>query len=189
MSKKGKEGSGRWGESSGKPGERRGEDVEKSLDRWVEKVVYINRCAKVVQGGRRFSFSALVVSGNQRGSVGVGTGKAKEVSEAIRKATEASRKRIWSVSLYGDTIPHGVLGRSDGGKVILRPACPGTGVVAGGALRPVLEVVGVKDVLSKSLGSDNPSAMVRATIHALLQLRTREQIWALRRGAGHPTVA
>ncbi len=152
-----------------------------STEGWIEKVVHINRCAKVVKGGRRFSFAVLVVSGNQQGSIGIGIGKAKEVSDAIRKATEASRKRTFKVSLRENTIPHLVVGQSDGGKVVLRPACPGTGVVAGGAVRPVLEVVGVKDVLSKSLGSNNSLSMVRATLDALLKLRTKEQIYALRR--------
>ena len=152
-----------------------------STEGWIEKVVHINRCSKVVKGGRRFSFSVLVVSGNQNGSIGVGVGKAKEVSDAIRKGTEASRKRTFTVALRDNTIPHHIVGQSDGGRVILRPACPGTGVVAGGAVRPVLEVVGIKDILSKSLGSNNPLAMVRATIDALLKLRTKEQIYALRR--------
>lgn len=146
-----------------------------------EKVVHINRCAKVVKGGRRFSFSALVVAGDQKGSIGVGFGKAKEVPEAIRKGTDRAQKSKVHVSLKGNTIPHEVIGVADGGRVLLRPASPGTGIIAGGGVRAVLETVGVKDVLSKSLGSNNPAAMVAATIDALKQLRTAEEIQRLRR--------
>lgn len=150
-------------------------------DTLTEKLVHINRCAKVVKGGRRFSFSALVVSGNREGKIGVGFGKSKEVADAIRKATEASKKDMFDVVIKNNTIPHEVFGKADGGKVMLKPACPGTGVVAGGAVRPVLEALGIKDVLSKSLGSNNPLAMVRATVSALKQLRSREQILQLRK--------
>ena len=117
----------------------------------IEKVVHINRCAKVVKGGRRFSFSALVVVGDQKGGVGVGYGKAKEVPECIRKGTEDAKKNIIDIKLRGDTIPHQVLGESDGGKVLLRPASTGTGVIAGGGVRAVLEAVGIHNVLSLSL--------------------------------------
>lgn len=143
---------------------------------YVEKVVHINRCAKVVKGGRRFSFAALVVAGNQNGEVGVGYGKAKEVPEAIRKGTEQAKKNLVKIKLRGDTIPHHVMGEADGGKVILRPATDGTGVIAGGGCRAVLESVGIKNVLSKSLGSNNHLAMVKATMDALLQLRSNEEV-------------
>jgi len=149
---------------------------------FVDKVVHINRCAKVVKGGRRFSFSALVVTGNQKGEVGVGYGKAKEVPEAIRKGTEQARKHLITIKLRGDTIPHHVLGQADGGKVLLRPASDGTGVIAGGGVRAVLESVGVKNILSKSLGSNNHLAMVNATIDALKQLRSNEEIKNIRFG-------
>ncbi len=143
-------------------------------------MVHINRCAKVVAGGRRFSFSALVVVGDQNGNVGVGYGKAKEVPECIRKGTEKARKNMEPISVRNNTIPHKVIGVHDGGRILLRPAVPGTGVVAGGGVRAVLEAAGIKDVLSKSMRSNNPSAMVFATLDALKQLRTREQIRALR---------
>ena len=149
---------------------------------FTEKVVHINRCAKVVKGGRRFSFSALVVVGNQKGEVGVGYGKAKEVPECIRKGTEQAHRNIIKINLRGETIPHHVLGESDGGKVLLRPATDGTGVIAGGGVRAVLEAVGVNNVLSKSLGSNNHLAMVNATMDALRQLRSNEEIKNLRFG-------
>lgn len=150
---------------------------------YVEKVVHINRCAKVVKGGRRFSFAALVVTGNQNGEVGVGYGKAKEVPEAIRKGSEQARKNLVTIKLRGDTIPHHVLGEADGGKVILRPASDGTGVIAGGGCRAVLESVGIKNVLSKSLGSNNHLAMVNATMAALKQLRSNDEIKNVRFGS------
>jgi len=147
---------------------------------YLDKVVHINRCAKVVKGGRRFSFAALVVSGDGKGNVGIGYGKAKEVPDAIRKGTERAHKALRPVCLRNNTIPHEVLGMHDGGEVLLRPAAPGTGVIAGGGVRAVLEVAGVKDVLSKSLGSNNPGALVKATLDGLLKLRTLEQIRATR---------
>lgn len=146
----------------------------------VDKVVHINRCAKVVKGGRRFSFSSTVVSGDLNGRVGVGMGKAKEVPEAIRKGTEKAHKNMVSISLRDDTIPHEVIGESGGGKVVLRPAGPGTGVIAGGGVRAVLEAVGIKNILSKSLGSNNHRAMINATMDGLKKLRSKEQISALR---------
>lgn len=149
---------------------------------FVEKVVHINRCAKVVKGGRRFSFAALVVVGDQKGQVGVGYGKAKEVPECIRKGTEQAKKNLVEINLRGDTIPHHVLGEADGGKVLLRPASDGTGVIAGGGCRAVLESVGIKNILSKSLGSNNHLAMVNATMDALQQLRSNEQIQNIRFG-------
>jgi len=155
---------------------------------FFEKVVFINRCAKVVKGGRRFSFAALVVVGDQNGRVGFGYGKAKMVPEAIRKGTDQARKTMKPVSLSGDTIPHRVLGKADGGKVLLLPARPGTGVIAGGGVRAVLEAAGVKNILSKSLGSSNHLAVVTATMDGLEQLRTAERISAIRgeEVKGHP---
>ena len=157
-------------------------DEPEEAPEFVEKVVHINRCAKVVKGGRRFSFAALVVVGNQKGEVGVGYGKAKEVPECIRKGTEQAKKNLVSIKLRGDTIPHHVLGEADGGKVLLRPASDGTGVIAGGGCRAVLESVGIKNILSKSLGSNNHLAMVNATMAALKQLRSNEEIKNIRFG-------
>lgn len=145
-----------------------------------EKVVHINRCAKVVKGGRRFSFAALVVVGDQKGSVGFGYGKAQMVPDAIRKGTDQAKKSMALVSISGDTIPHSILGTYDGGKVFLRPARPGTGIIAGGGVRAVLEAAGVKNILSKSLGSNNQLAVVMATLNGLSQLRTAGQISNIR---------
>ena len=153
---------------------------EVAAPEFIEKVVHINRCAKVVKGGRRFSFSALVVIGDGNGKIGLGCGKAKEVPDAIKKATERAKKSMKLVSLKDNTIPHDVIGESDGGVVMLKPASQGTGVIAGGGVRAVLEAAGVKDVLSKSLGSNNNMAMVNATFAALTKLRTAETISALR---------
>ena len=147
----------------------------------IEKVVFINRCAKVVKGGRRFSFSALAVVGNQKGSIGIGYGKANEVPEAIKKGTANAHKHMVQVKLKGDTIPHDVFGEYDGGKVLLRPASPGTGLIAGGGVRAVLEAAGIKNVLTKSMGSNNHIAVVNATLNALQQLRLAEDITAIRK--------
>lgn len=147
---------------------------------FTDKVVFINRCAKVVKGGRRFSFSALVVSGDQKGRVGVGYGKANQVPDAIRKGTEQAHKNMVSIKLDGDSIPHQVMGEHDGGQVLLRPASAGTGIIAGGGVRAVLTAVGIKNVLSKSLGSNNHGAVVNATLDGLKQLRSAEQIKKLR---------
>ncbi|MED5281096.1 MAG: 30S ribosomal protein S5 [Verrucomicrobiota bacterium] len=145
-----------------------------------EKVVHINRCAKVVKGGRRFSFAALVVVGDQKGNVGFGYGKAQMVPDAIRKGTDQSKKAMQPVSISGDTIPHPILGTYDGGKVLLRPARQGTGIIAGGGVRAVLEAAGVKNILSKSLGSNNQLSVVTATMNGLTQLRTAQEISEIR---------
>ena len=146
----------------------------------IEKVVAINRVAKVVKGGRRFSFSAVVVVGNRNGLVGFGFGKANEVAEAIRKSSEIARRSLRPVQMKGNTIPHEVTGVCDGGHVFLRPACPGTGVIAGGGARAVLELSGVHDVLAKSLGSSNKLNVVKATLNALGKLRSKEEVRAIR---------
>ncbi|MFT3869318.1 MAG: 30S ribosomal protein S5 [Nibricoccus sp.] len=149
----------------------------------VEKVVFINRCAKVVKGGRRFSFSALAVVGDRKGNIGIGYGKANEVPDAIKKSTEHAKKHLVNVKLKGDTIPHDVLGEYDGGRVLLKPASPGTGLIAGGGVRAVLEAAGVKNVLTKSMGSNNHIAVVHATLNGLRQLRLAEQIKATRQAS------
>ena len=146
----------------------------------MEKVVFINRSAKVVKGGRRFSFSALVVVGDKKGRVGWGLGKAAEVAEAIRKGGEVARNSLVSVSLQGVTLPHEIYYEFGGAKIMLRPASPGTGIIAGKTVRSVLESAGLKDVLSKSLGSSNAANVVKATLGALQQLRLREDIYKSR---------
>src|SRR6476469_9161244 len=155
-------------------------DQQKEQSDLTEKVVFINRCAKVVKGGRRFSFSALIVTGDKQGKVGCGFGKANEVSEAIRKASESAKKSMVKISVRDNTIPHEVIGEHGGGRVLLRPASPGTGVIAGGGVRAVVEAAGIRDVLAKSLGSNNHANVVKATLAALAQLRLRESIYAIR---------
>jgi small subunit ribosomal protein S5 len=174
----------RQGGRGGRRG-RPGEATEMSFDgdkgeELAEKVVFINRSAKVVKGGRRFNFSALVVVGDKKGRVGYALGKAGEVADAIRRGGELARNQMVPVSLKGVTIPHEVFSEYDGARILLRPASPGTGIIAGKTVRAVLESAGVKDILSKSLGSKNAANVVKATLKALLSLRLREEIYKSR---------
>ena len=153
------------------------QEQEDALD---EHTVFINRCAKTVKGGRRMSFSAVIVVGDKEGSVGVGFGKANEVADAIRKGGEAARKAMRKVVMKGSSIPHDVEGVCDGGRVILKPAPTGTGLIVGGGMRPVLEAAGIRDAVGKSLGSKNRLNVVKATMNALMKLRSAEEIAAIR---------
>ncbi len=156
------------------------EDKKQETPEFEEDVVFVNRCAKVVKGGRRFSFSAVIVVGDRNGRVGLGFGKANEVSEAIRKGTDAAKRDVVRVTMKDKTIPHTVTGQCDGGRVLLMPASEGTGVIAGGGMRAVLEMAGYQDILAKSQGSKNRLNVVKATFDALAQLRTADEIRAER---------
>ena len=154
--------------------------MDKNDKELKDKLVYLNRVAKVVKGGKRFSFNAIVVVGDGRGQIGTGLGKANEVPEAIRKAVENAKKSLIKVPIINDTIPYGVIGRYGAGKVILKPASAGTGIIAGGGVRAVIESAGIHNVLTKSLGSNNPHNVVKATIDGLSQLRSPESFAELR---------
>ncbi len=161
------------------PRNKRQEDFGTEFE---EKVLYINRCSKVVKGGRKFSFSALILVGDGQGHVGYGFAKANEVSDAIRKGSEAARKNIYTIEMEGSTIPHEVNVEWDGAAILLKPAPAGTGIVAGSKVRSVLELGGVKDVIAKNLGSNNPLNQVKAAFKALLQLKNRERCMTERKG-------
>ncbi len=174
------QGGGRGPRGPRREGGRRNEAPVEEGPQLMEKVVYVNRCAKVVKGGRRFSFSALMVVGDQKGKVGFGFGKANEVSDAIRKATEAAKKGMKKVVVVDGTIPHEIYSEFGGGKIILKPAAPGTGLIAGNTVRAVLEAAGVHNVIAKSLGSANHANVVKATMKAMLTMRTADQVLSAR---------
>lgn len=176
---RGSRGPRREGNRPGRSPRRDGRRAEAAVEdgpQLMEKVVYVNRCAKVVKGGRRFSFSALIVVGDQKGKVGYGFGKANEVSDAIRKGTDAAKRAMKNVVVVNDTIPHEIYTEFGGAKIVLKPAAAGTGLVAGNKVRAVLEAAGVNNVIAKSLGSSNAANVVKATMQAMLSMRTADQI-------------
>jgi small subunit ribosomal protein S5 len=162
--------------------------LERNTDELVEKVVGINRCAKVVKGGRRFSFSALVVVGDESGHVGYGYGKANQVADAIRKGVEQGKKSLVNVPLQGNTVPHRIIGVYGAAKVLLKPASPGTGIIAGGGARAVLELSGIKDIVAKSLGSSNPLNVVKATVNGLIRMKQPKDTDKLDRGRSYDAI-
>jgi len=171
----------------GPRGDRR--ESERSESGMIDKVVHINRVTKVVKGGKNFSFSALVVVGDGKGKVGFGSGKAKEVPAAIKKGIEIAKKNMIEISMAGTTIPHAIIGHYGAGRVLLKPASEGTGVIAGGPVRAILESAGIQNILTKSLGTANPHNVVKATFNALSQLRSEEEYKSLRGGAQDGTAA
>ncbi len=157
-------------------------DTQKKEGALEEKVLSVNRCSKVVKGGRKFSFSALILVGNRKGQIGYGFAKANELTDAIQKGGEVARKNVVTFEMEGTTIPHPVIMTYDGAKVLLKPASEGTGIVAGSHIRSVLEFAGIKDIVAKSMGSNNPISMVKATFKALESLRSRQKVMELRKG-------